>query len=254
MDQPRRPAPHTVRSLAEQVGANRSTISALVTGARETVDETVASRLADALGCALESLFVRVGVDGEDHEGADGTVGVLDGPLLLDADAVSARLGREVSADVLRAAARRREISHTRIGDKLSWTNADLVDLVRHDFCGLLTSMVNRGMSMKPDAEQSAMPSAAHRASRAKDGGHCEHCHATGRQLLLSAEEAAERLGKVVSASWLRRMANEASIPHVRLGRVVCWTEENLLELIRSNYCDPRNYGRKPKRTATRSR
>lgn len=53
-----RVVPHSVRSLAALVGANRTAIGYLLTGERPTVDEALAQRLAVALASPVEDLFV----------------------------------------------------------------------------------------------------------------------------------------------------------------------------------------------------
>lgn len=57
MRQPLRTVPHSVRSLAEQAGANRSTIGFMLTGKRPSVDEDVAKGVSEALGVPLAELF-----------------------------------------------------------------------------------------------------------------------------------------------------------------------------------------------------
>jgi transcriptional regulator with XRE-family HTH domain len=57
MKQPLRTVPHSVRSLAEQAGANRSTIGFMLTGERPSVDEGVAKGVSEALGVPLAELF-----------------------------------------------------------------------------------------------------------------------------------------------------------------------------------------------------
>lgn len=57
MAEPRRMVPYSVRTLADEVGANRSTIGYLLAGERQTVDETVARGVAEAFGCSVEDLF-----------------------------------------------------------------------------------------------------------------------------------------------------------------------------------------------------
>lgn len=58
MQQSQRVVPHSVRSLAELVGANRSTVGYLLTGERPVVDEKVAQGIAVALGVSLDDLFL----------------------------------------------------------------------------------------------------------------------------------------------------------------------------------------------------
>jgi len=65
------------------------------------------------------------------------------------------------------------------------------------------------------------------------------------RVLLHDAEATSELLGKVVSANWLTRKAGLGLIPCTRIGRRAMWSDNDIAELIRENYCDPRNYGRK---------
>jgi transcriptional regulator with XRE-family HTH domain len=49
---------HTVRSLADQVGSNRGTIGALLSGEQETLSEELAEQIAFAFGVPKEDLFV----------------------------------------------------------------------------------------------------------------------------------------------------------------------------------------------------
>jgi transcriptional regulator with XRE-family HTH domain len=58
MSRSERIVPHSVRSLAERVGANRSTIGFMLSGERPLVDEKVAEGVAEALGAPLEDLFL----------------------------------------------------------------------------------------------------------------------------------------------------------------------------------------------------
>ena len=61
MDSSRRVVPHSVRSLAALVGANRSTIGCLRTGERPVIDEALAQKTAVALGVPVEDLFMPEG-------------------------------------------------------------------------------------------------------------------------------------------------------------------------------------------------
>ena len=54
----KRVVPHTVRSLAEQVNANRGTIGHLLSGEQETLPKELAERIAFELGVPLEDLFM----------------------------------------------------------------------------------------------------------------------------------------------------------------------------------------------------
>jgi transcriptional regulator with XRE-family HTH domain len=66
--------PHSVRSLAALTGVSHGTIGHILTGVQQSLDEEPAQRLAEALGCRLEDLFVPetstivdVDTDGEVH-------------------------------------------------------------------------------------------------------------------------------------------------------------------------------------------
>jgi hypothetical protein len=67
-------------------------------------------------------------------------------------------------------------------------------------------------------------------------------------QLLYSAKQASERLGKdergrpLVSAYWLERRAAARSIPCTYIGRRLCFSEANLLALVEGGDCDPKNH------------
>lgn len=50
--------PYSVRTLAERVGVNRSTIGYLISGKRPVVTEAVAKGVAEALEVPVEELFV----------------------------------------------------------------------------------------------------------------------------------------------------------------------------------------------------
>lgn len=69
--------------------------------------------------------------------------------------------------------------------------------------------------------------------------------------LLYTAQQAAERLGRdangrlLISAFWLERRAAARAIPCTYLGRRLCFSEDNLRELIAGAYCDPKTGGRK---------
>jgi len=54
----KRVVPHSVRSLAEAAGSNRTTIGDLLTGDQENVSEALANRLAGILGMPFDDLFV----------------------------------------------------------------------------------------------------------------------------------------------------------------------------------------------------
>lgn len=55
-------------------------------------------------------------------------------------------------------------------------------------------------------------------------------------------------LGEAVSEDWLKRKAGRGEIPHTRIGRSVRWSDADIERLIAENFCDPADYGRKPKR------
>jgi transcriptional regulator with XRE-family HTH domain len=57
---PLRAVPYTVRTLADEVGANRSTVGYLLTGERKTVDEDVAKNIAEVFGVKIDDLFAPV--------------------------------------------------------------------------------------------------------------------------------------------------------------------------------------------------
>lgn len=63
--------------------------------------------------------------------------------------------------------------------------------------------------------------------------------------LLHNAAETRRILGCAVSEDWLKRKAGLGLIPHTRLGRYAYWSDENIEQLIRENFCNPSNYGRK---------
>lgn len=72
MELPLRTVPYTVRTLADEVGANRSTIGYLITGERKTVSEAVAKNIAEVFGVDLDELFAPAAFTSEnDDEGGD---------------------------------------------------------------------------------------------------------------------------------------------------------------------------------------
>jgi len=69
---PGREAPDTVRSLADAVGVNRTTIGDLLTGDQERLSEAAANRIAGALACPFDELFEldeSVSADADEIEG-----------------------------------------------------------------------------------------------------------------------------------------------------------------------------------------
>lgn len=70
----------------------------------------------------------------------------------------------------------------------------------------------------------------------------------TSGPLLHNAEEASRRLGGVVSANWLMRQAAAGRIPCTQLGKFRAWSEADLEQLVRENFRDPKDYGRKARR------
>lgn len=67
MESSQRIVPHSVRSLADQVGANRSKIGYLLTGERSHVDEALAKRIAEVLMRPVSELFAPEGSSSEDE-------------------------------------------------------------------------------------------------------------------------------------------------------------------------------------------
>ncbi len=68
-----RVVPHSVRSLAQQVGANRATVGHVLSGERERLDGVLAQRIAVALGASFSDLFVED--DSPSGDGCDGLEG-----------------------------------------------------------------------------------------------------------------------------------------------------------------------------------
>ena len=50
--------------------------------------------------------------------------------------------------------------------------------------------------------------------------------------MVYTPEQAAERLGNVVSAAWLRRKAGRREIPCTRIGGKVGFTQKNLDDIV----------------------
>lgn len=67
-----RVVPHSVRSLAEAVGMNRTTIGDLLTGDQERVSEGMAHRLAGALGRPFDDLFMPESSESGDKDKSGG--------------------------------------------------------------------------------------------------------------------------------------------------------------------------------------
>jgi hypothetical protein len=61
-------------------------------------------------------------------------------------------------------------------------------------------------------------------------------------QLLYTAQQAAERLGAdesgrpIKSARWLLDMARAGRIPYTRIGKTLCFSERNLLDLVEGGH------------------
>lgn len=73
----KRTVPHTVRSLAHQVGANRTTIGYLMTGVQTGLSRELAERLSVELQRPMSDLFVpassaNADIDGGSNRRADG--------------------------------------------------------------------------------------------------------------------------------------------------------------------------------------
>lgn len=66
----KRVVPHSVRSLASLVGANRTSIGYLLTGERPVVEEALAQRIAEVFASSVEDLFMPEvsSSQDEDHE------------------------------------------------------------------------------------------------------------------------------------------------------------------------------------------
>lgn len=65
--------------------------------------------------------------------------------------------------------------------------------------------------------------------------------------VLYTPEEASARIGGALSPDRLKRLAGLHRVPHVRIGRFARWRECDIDELVARNFCDPANYGRKPR-------
>lgn len=68
MQSSQRVVPHSVRSLAKQVGANSTTVGYLLTGERPVVDEKIAEGIAETFGVSLEDLFLPESSTSRDEE------------------------------------------------------------------------------------------------------------------------------------------------------------------------------------------
>lgn len=63
--------------------------------------------------------------------------------------------------------------------------------------------------------------------------------------LLLTAPEAAARLGAGITANWLEEQARLEAIPVTRIGKKLTWSEQDLRDLIAQARCEPRNAPRR---------
>lgn len=63
--------------------------------------------------------------------------------------------------------------------------------------------------------------------------------------LLYTAEQASTRLGGIKTPNWLKVHARDGSIPHVRLGKTLAWSEQNLRDLLDQESRSPESFGRK---------
>jgi len=70
MEHPARGARWPVRELAEVMGCSSSLIGYLRTGDRQHVDQELAHRIAEAVGCHVSSLFVPTVSASVDNRGA----------------------------------------------------------------------------------------------------------------------------------------------------------------------------------------
>lgn len=64
---------------------------------------------------------------------------------------------------------------------------------------------------------------------------------------LLDANGASEYVGGVKSARWFKDQARAGLIRAYQLGQTWCFAEADLDALIADSFCDPANYGRKPR-------
>ena len=65
--------------------------------------------------------------------------------------------------------------------------------------------------------------------------------------LVYTPEEAA-KVVRVKTAYWLLSNARAGRIPHTRIGKTICFTRQNLVDLVEQGYCDPKRGGRPARR------
>jgi hypothetical protein len=73
-------------------------------------------------------------------------------------------------------------------------------------------------------------------------------------KVLHDAQETSLILAGAVTANWLIRKAGLGLIPHTRVGRFARWSDADIDQIVRENYCDPHNYGRKASQVRTARR
>lgn len=64
---------------------------------------------------------------------------------------------------------------------------------------------------------------------------------------LLDADAASAYVGEVKTPRWFKDQARAGLIKAYQLGQTWCFDQADLDELIANSFCDPANYGRKPR-------
>jgi hypothetical protein len=71
---------------------------------------------------------------------------------------------------------------------------------------------------------------------------------AVDEPLIYSPEQASVRLNGLKKPNWLKTQARAGRIPHTRLGKTICFSEQNLADLIAQESRDAASYGRRTRR------
>lgn len=71
---------------------------------------------------------------------------------------------------------------------------------------------------------------------------------AVDEPLVYNAEQASARLNGLKKPNWLKTQARAGRIPHTRLGKTICFSEQNLTDLIAQESRDAGSYGRRKPR------
>lgn len=71
---------------------------------------------------------------------------------------------------------------------------------------------------------------------------------AAAEPLIYNPAQASARLNGLKTANWLKTHARTGQIPHTRLGKTICFSEQNLRDLVEQESRDVASGGRKRRR------